>query len=385
MAIRKRGKKYQIDYYDPAGKRVRPTFATRKVAKDELGKRTTLIAEGRYLDVKKENTTTLEEVLAEYEKLLSYQTFFKTGKVFTLKRIREYFGPDRLIGTITYKELESFRAKLMETPATVKMRDGREKIKGKRKNTTINKQMSCLRHVFKKAKSWGMIDHNPFNDGESFLLKENNMYLRYFTPEEAERLLDACGVHLRPIVLFCLYTGARHGEAVGLRWYQIAGGHVNFVKTKTEDGRLVPLNEAVLAMLDSIRPMKAGGKVVDLDGNKISAEDAGGHVFTYQGKPIADVDIAFKGACSRAGIPFGRKIPGGVTFYTLRHTFASWLAIAGVPIKTIQELMGHKHIQMTMRYAHLSEKVKKDAVKLLPPVGRDSDSHKMVTKRKNED
>lgn len=54
-----------------------------------------------------------------------------------------------------------------------------------------------------------------------------------------------------------------------------------------------------------------------------------------------------------------------MTFHTTRHTFGSWLAIKGVPIKTIQELPGHKDISMTMRYAHLAENVKKEAINML--------------------
>jgi integrase len=385
MAIRTRGNSHEIDYYDPSGKRVRKSFKTKDAAKKELSKRETLIAEGRYLDVKKENTRTLGEVLDEYEESVRHQAYYKTSKRFLLQRIREHFGVDRRIATITYKEIEGLRSKLMQTPAVVKMRDGRKVTKGPRMSSTINKLMSCLRHAFKKAKSWGLIEHNPFNDGESLLLKENNDYLRYFTTEEVERLLAVCAPHLYAIVLFCLHTGARPGEAVGAQWYQIAGGYVQFVKTKTLNSRQVPLSPDVLAMLGSIRPVKGGGKVVDLDGHKVPVETLGRHVFTYKGKPVRDFDTAFRGACDRAGIPFGRKVPGGVTIYTLRHTFASWLAIKGVPIKTIQELMGHKHISMTMRYAHLSEKVKKDAVELLPSVGRDFDSHKMVTKPEGEE
>ncbi len=44
-----------------------------------------------------------------------------------------------------------------------------------------------------------------------------------------------------------------------------------------------------------------------------------------------------------------------VTLHTLRHTFASQLAIAGVPLRYIQELMGHQSSQTTLQYAHLSE------------------------------
>jgi site-specific recombinase XerD len=59
-----------------------------------------------------------------------------------------------------------------------------------------------------------------------------------------------------------------------------------------------------------------------------------------------------------------------IGWHTLRHTFASHLAMRGVPIKAIQELLGHATIEMTMRYAHLSPHVARDAVKLLDQGGR---------------
>ena len=51
----------------------------------------------------------------------------------------------------------------------------------------------------------------------------------------------------------------------------------------------------------------------------------------------------------------------------LRHTFASQLVMRGVPLKAIQELLGHATIEMTMRYAHLSPDVRRDAVRTLDP------------------
>lgn len=54
-----------------------------------------------------------------------------------------------------------------------------------------------------------------------------------------------------------------------------------------------------------------------------------------------------------------------VGWHSLRHTFASQLAMAGAPLKAIQELLGHATIQMTMRYAHLSPEIARDAVQML--------------------
>ena len=63
-------------------------------------------------------------------------------------------------------------------------------------------------------------------------------------------------------------------------------------------------------------------------------------------------------ACKRAGLR-------PISWHVLRHTFASHLVMRGVPLKAVQELMGHATIEMTMRYAHLSPDVRRNAVQLL--------------------
>lgn len=65
--IRKRGNSYQIDSFDPDGKRIRQSFKKKKEAEAELGKRVSLIAEKRYLDVKKDYKITLGELIATYK------------------------------------------------------------------------------------------------------------------------------------------------------------------------------------------------------------------------------------------------------------------------------------------------------------------------------
>jgi hypothetical protein len=78
--IRKRDKAYQIDYFDPDGKRIRKSFKKKKGAEAELVKRVSLIAEGRYLDVKKEYKTTLKQILVKYEENYKKQSSYKTAK-----------------------------------------------------------------------------------------------------------------------------------------------------------------------------------------------------------------------------------------------------------------------------------------------------------------
>jgi integrase len=87
------------------------------------------------------------------------------------------------------------------------------------------------------------------------------------------------------------------------------------------------------------------------------------------GKRFMDVRRSFRSALKRAGIKDFR-------FHDLRHTFASHLIMKGADITTVKELLGHRDIKMTMRYAHLADDVKKDAVKLLDEDIQNETSHR---------
>jgi len=76
------------------------------------------------------------------------------------------------------------------------------------------------------------------------------------------------------------------------------------------------------------------------------------HVFTFEGKEINGVTSLFRTAVKNAGIEDFR-------FRGLRHTFASQLIKKGGTLKEVQELLGHKTMTMTLRYAHLSQHHKK--------------------------
>ena len=82
----------------------------------------------------------------------------------------------------------------------------------------------------------------------------------------------------------------------------------------------------------------------ELKGN---AEPSTAVFLTHKGTPYRQIAIVFGVACQRAGLT-------DVTFHALRHTFASRLVMAGVDLPTVQALMGHKTMTMTMRYAHLA-------------------------------
>ncbi|MBU1469858.1 MAG: site-specific integrase [candidate division Zixibacteria bacterium] len=98
-----------------------------------------------------------------------------------------------------------------------------------------------------------------------------------------------------------------------------------------------------------------------------------GNVFCRcNGKVVTCFKEAFNCAKKRARIEDFR-------FHDLRHTFASYMAMNGVDLLTLKELLGHKDIRMTMRYSHLSPDFKKNAIERL----QFTDSHKSVTLRTN--
>ncbi len=340
--VRKRGKSWQIDYIDPTGKRVRKNFKKKREAEAELAKRVSLIAEGRYLDVKKEYTTTLGELIEKYKKNFQHQVSFGNWKRFCLENYKDYFGENTRLATIRYVDLETYRNHLRTKPT----KNGKV-----RTHATINKEMSVLRHMFNKAVEWEMLDKSPFERGKTLVVKENNSRLRYLSEEEIERLLTECKKqkHLYRIVFYALNTGMRRGEILSLQWDQVRNGFIYLRKTKTNEPRQIPINADLAGMLKEIRREQ---------------ELRTKYVFTYKAGrespavSIKRIDRAFKAALRRAGIENFR-------FHDLRHTFASHMVMRGASLKDVQELLGHKSMTMTLRYAHLSQERKKKAVNLL--------------------
>ena len=335
--IRKRGNSYQIDYFDPNGKRVRKSFDKKRDAEAELGKRVSLIAEGRYLDVKKDYKTTLKELLDKYKENYKNQRSFQSGKDYCLRNFGEHFGEDTRLDNIRYVDLETYRNKLREKPT----RHGTL-----RAVASVNREIACLRHVFSKAVEWEMMEQNPFTKGKALVAKANNKRFRYLTEDEIEKLLDNCiNDYTRDIITTVINTGMRRQEVLGLKWSQVKkDGFIYLSKTKTDESRQIPVNDDLAELFKDIRKK-----------NQLRSE----YVFCdNKGKPFKQITKSFMASIRRAEIEDFR-------FHDLRHTFASHFVMRGGSLKELQEILGDKNITMTMRYAHLSQEHKKKAVNLL--------------------
>jgi integrase len=143
----------------------------------------------------------------------------------------------------------------------------------------------------------------------------------------------------------------RKSEILGLQWERVDlakdmgfNARITLYDTKNGEPRGVPLNKDAISALIAVEP---------------DADKRVGRVFKRSdGHGWGIIRTSFENAVERAGIPDFR-------FHDLRHTAASWLAMRGRPLKEIQEVLGHKSIAMTNRYAHLSPMHLRTAVESL--------------------
>jgi integrase len=167
--------------------------------------------------------------------------------------------------------------------------------------------------------------------------------MRWLRIEEADQLIETCSEHLRPLVIFMLYTGARTGEALWLDWRDVdlSRAHVTFPKTKSGEARGVPLHSRVIAALANL-PDRTGEVFRRPDGKPYtrprSADD------TSAGTRIKN---AFAGACRRAGITDFHP-------HDCRHTWATWHYAQNRDLGGLMRLGGWKSERMVMRYAHVN-------------------------------
>jgi integrase len=162
------------------------------------------------------------------------------------------------------------------------------------------------------------------------------------------------GRSIRPVLVirFALYSGKRLGEILDLKWSDVdlKNGLVTFQGAKTKNGRtsIVPVNETCLGVLRKARAIRKGKYVFP----------------NTKGKRYVNFTHYWYRIRKKAGLD-----GNGYRFHDLRHTFASHLASSGeVDIYTLKELLGHRSIEMTQRYAHLTNTSLRKATSIMDRV-----------------
>jgi len=194
----------------------------------------------------------------------------------------------------------------------------------------INVNLRCL-HAFGRwcAKQKLLDRDNPFAGVD--LLKVPATPIRYLNHEEFRRIYNAESKPLLgQIYLVALVTGQRCGDVLRLRWEMIdlQRAVIRLVNKKTNRLNTIPIHSMLMEVLQKMGLKSEGPLFVGRRGEKLTVSYA-----SHQ----------FLKAARRARVD-------GVTFHTLRKTFASWLALSGVGLHEIQKLLGHSSVTLTEKY-----------------------------------
>lgn len=209
---------------------------------------------------------------------------------------------------------------------------------------TVRHGLVLFRQMVNKAIAWGMWKgDNPIKGVKLPTLQ--NQKERFLSHEEAGILLTELkktSLQLHDMALLSLHCGLRAGEIFNLRGHDLdfENGMVHIGDPKNQVARKAFTTEAVREMLATRKPK--------------NPEDL---VFNDRrhGEKIKIISHAFRKVVDTIGFNKGITDPRRqVTFHSLRHTFASWLALQGETLLTIKELLGHRSLTMTQRYAHLA-------------------------------
>lgn len=190
---------------------------------------------------------------------------------------------------------------------------------------TVNRHLAALSKLLTVSLRHGWIDRRPHLERQ----REPQGRVRFLSQDEEARLLHMTRQIGKPEVAdlwaFLLDSGARVGEALGLKWQDVGEGTVTFWDTKNGHPRTVPLTTRARALLAH----RSGPSPYPLDYSQV--------------RQVWD----------RVRSNLGYADDPQWVIHTLRHTTASRLAQAGVPLQVIKEYLGHKTLAVTLRYAHL--------------------------------
>ena len=342
--IYKRGNVYWVRYAGLDGRVARESSGSSKFREAEslLIKRRNEIKEGKQPEVKRIANHSFIELADEYLIWAKRQRGYRTKRGYV----------SQLVGVYGCLPLRRFSTRLIEQLQTERLQRGN-------KPATVNRIIATLKHMFTKATDWDMVEEETLKRVRKVKqLEENNKRLRYLLKEECQELINACRMHLLPIVIIALNTGMRKSEILFLKWdnVDLRNGFILLEVTKNGERREIPINNTVREALSGLtRRLDVPYVIYD----------------PKTGKPYKDVKRSFKSACRRAGIKDFR-------FHDLRHTFASHLVMAGIDITTVKELLGHKTLSMTMRYAHLAPSHKVKAVDVLDETLNDKSTAQLL-------
>lgn len=273
----------------------------------------------------------------DYARMNKASTSFKSDRCRIEGHLLPYFG-DIPLKRITPQMVEDYKQ--------VRLTEGAS-------NNTVNHELTNLSHMLRLAIQWRYIDKNVVSNVERMRVPEKPK--RYLTQKEIQRLTEAAkGSYIYPLIMTALHTGIRKSELLNLKWTDIDFDQCIVTVQAKEDWHTKNYKSRTLQLTPALYDVLREHRKKHL-GSGVQSE----YVFTYCGRRIrCHIRKSHKTVLRKAKL-------SGVSLHTLRHTFASQLAMAGVSLKEIQELMGHQSFETTLQYAHLSDDhVRRQVLKL---------------------
>jgi integrase len=322
-----------IRYVDAQSRYRREKAGTKSAAIDLYRKRKTEALQGKKLPERLRRTTVSFVEIAR--DALEYSRTTKVPEAYRIDRwhmqtLLTWFR-ERAAEEITPLDIERRLAQLAETG---------------RKPATVNRYRTLLSLTFSLAVRNGKLAANPVRLVKR--RKENNVRVRFLDEREESAIrqkIRELHPDREPDFDLALHTGMRRGEQFRLCWHDVdlKRGILTIGISKTGEARYIHLNSVARAALLKLRQRC----------------DSEGYVCPGpEGVRSKDKQRWFEESVLRCGVRNFR-------WHDLRHTFASRLVMKGVPLRSVQTLLGHKRIETTLRYTHLGEAHLLEAVERL--------------------
>jgi integrase len=317
------------------------------------GKSPQSLAEKRQIEMERKEAEDQKRKLKEREETTFGEVaneFIKWGKA----NKKDWFNDEsrfnnHLKSTLGEKRLKDISPFLLE-----KLKSGL--FKKNLSPKTVHHCLTLVRSIYKKSVDWGLYNGKIPTDKIEFP-KVDNQRLRFLDHNEAKTLLDALikvSSQVHDQALISLHCGLRFSEIAKLTWgdVDLSNGiiQVRDAKGGTRQSYITEPVSEVLVRLNELNSYQMNSLIFPSKNNKKQLQVSSTYYRTVE-------ELGFNNGVS------DRQLR--VCFHSLRHTFASWLAIQGTSLYEIKELMGHKSIEMTERYAHLMPSIKRKAVDML--------------------
>ncbi|HVN94954.1 MAG TPA: site-specific integrase [Syntrophorhabdaceae bacterium] len=291
------------------GRRIQESLETgnKRLAEKVYAKKLMDIMEGRHLGAFMARKIVFEEMVSKY-----LAEHAHSRDPYTVKRLRQSFNGYTLSEISTRIVAEHRTRRLQHV-----------------KPATVYQELALLRRMFNVAiREWEWLQDNPVSR-LSFSVGSRNARDRWLTPKEENALL-ACATNprwLRTLLIVALHTGMRQGEILNLKWQEIDFDKKIILVSKSKNGakRSVPMTNTLCETLKNVQVRGISGRVFPI--------------------AIRSLRVAFGKTLKKAAIE-------NFHFHDLRHTFATRLVQNGVDLYKVKELLGHKTLAMTTRYAH---------------------------------